>query len=388
MKKVFIGSSSQALEIAHRMQAILNGLGVKTTCWKDSEAFHLSENTIDDLLRAAKEHSAGLFIFNTDDQVVTMDGHSRYVPRDNVLIEAGIFSGILGKKSVAICKVSGAHVPTDFSGVTVLDYDLSDIQRLKDKLKIWLDGIRHYNPVKHENNLLMLDRKRIQDIHTIDDRLHISDGYYKSIRKIRILNFAGNLLINPEIGDSGHIEQMKDIKLNKDMEMIMRESTAALELILTKPTRYNLTDLETKVANQRAGSSTSAVYSAIYNVYKMLSDKSSVYYSAWNSLPARFCFYVMKVSIPFAIFNVEFLDKYREFNHVKIDLYSASLDNEDNRRSFVIWQKDDPANYSFFVNNFNSIKINPKLCEKPPVKNLREWSEYWCNAQRAWRTEL
>ncbi len=65
MKKVFIGSSSQALEIAHRMQAILNGLGVKTTCWKDSEAFHLSENTIDDLLRAAKEHSAGLFIFNT-----------------------------------------------------------------------------------------------------------------------------------------------------------------------------------------------------------------------------------------------------------------------------------------------------------------------------------
>ena len=234
----------------------------------------------------------------------------------------------------------------------------------------------------------MLDRKRIQDIHTIDDRLHISDGYYKSIRKIRILNFAGNLLINPEIGDSGHIEQMKDIKLNQAMEMIMRESTAALELILTKPTRYNLTDLETKVANQRAGSSTSAVYSAIYNVYKMLSDKSSVYYSAWNSLPARFCFYVMKVSIPFAIFNVEFLDKYREFNHVKIDLYSASLDNEDNRRSFVIWQKDDPANYSFFVNNFNSIKINPKLCEKPPVKNLREWSEYWCNAQRAWRTEL
>ena len=256
---------------------------------------------------------------------------------------------------MAICKVSGAHVPTDFSGVTVLDYDLSDIQRLKDKLKIWLDGIRHYNPVKHENNLLMLDRKRIQDIHTIDDRLHISDGYYKSIRKIRILNFAGNLLINPEIGDSGHIEQMKDIKLNQAMEMIMRESTAALELILTKPTRYNLTALETKVANQRAGSSTSAVYSAIYNVYKMLSDKSSVYYSAWNSLPARFCFYVMKVSIPFAIFNVEFLDKYREFNHVKIDLYSASLDNEDNRRSFVIWQKDDPANYSFFVNNFNSI---------------------------------
>lgn len=115
-----------------------------------------------------------------------MDGHSRYVPRDNVLIEAGIFSGILGKKSVAICKVRGAHVPTDFSGVTVLDYDLSDIQRLKDKLKIWLGGIRHYNPVKHENNLLMLDRKRIQDIHTIDDRLHISDGYYKSIRKIRI----------------------------------------------------------------------------------------------------------------------------------------------------------------------------------------------------------
>ena len=304
------------------------------------------------------------------------------------MVEAGIFSGVLGKKAVAICKVRGTHVPTDFSGVTLLDYDLSDIQSMNNKLRIWLNGIRHYNTLRHKNNLLMLDRKGIQDIHTIDDRLHISDGYYRSIQKIRILNFAVNLLLNPEIGDSGHIEQMKDIKLNKAMEMIMRESAATMELILTKPSRYNLIDLETKVANYRAGSSSGVVYSAIYNLYNALSNKSSIYHQTWDSIPARFHFYLMKVSAPFAIFNVEFLDKYREFNHVKIDLYSASLDNEDNRRSFVIWQTDDPVNYSFFVNNFNSIRINPKLCERPSIKNLREWSEYWRNARGGQNYEL
>lgn len=66
--------------------------------------------------------------------------------------------------------------------------------------------------------------------------------------------------------------------------------------------------------------------------------------------------------MPFAIFNVEFAPEYKEFNHVKVDLYSAAISDENERRSFIVWQKDDPDNYNYFVNNFDSIKNNTDIC--------------------------
>ena len=67
------------------------------------------------------------------------------------------------------------------------------------------------------------------------------------------------------------------------------------------------------------------------------------------------------------------------YNHVKVDLYSAALHNENERRSFVIWEKDDPDNYNFFVNNFDDIKGNPSLCtpHRNPLDTLKQWAEEW-----------
>ncbi len=85
----------------------------------------------------------------------------------------------------------------------------------------------------------------------------------------------------------------------------------------------------------------------------------------------------MKTSMPFGIFNVEFSDEMKKYNHVKVDIYSAALDNEDNRRSFVIWEEDDPENYQFFVQNFMNIKGNPSLCEKVQTESLKQWADEW-----------
>ena len=96
-------------------------------------------------------------------------------------------------------------------------------------------------------------------------------------------------------------------------------------------------------------------------------------------MPISFHLRVMKTSMPFAIFNVEFLGDAQRFNHVKVDLYSAELDDEDNRRSFVIWQEDDPENYQFFVHNFANILNNPSLCEKVQLSTLKKWADKWEN---------
>lgn len=378
MKKIFIGSSSESLEIAYKIQGILNTLGADTTCWADDTAFRLSHNTIDNLIQVAHEHNGGVFIFNTDDQIIDPreTGKTMYVPRDNVIAEAGMFAGVLGKESVVLCTVPGVHEISDFKGITNLVYNLEKIDKLKSQLKIWLENdIKEYSGIVTENNVLMLPRLKMHDRYSIDSRLHISDNIYKQICRIRIMNLASNLLINPEIAERGHYST-KDIQLPVAIETILRDTDANIELILAEPNAYNLKDLKTKIANCTAGSPEGTLYSALSVLYKNLST-DTIYRRRNNDPPVRFHFHVMKTSMPFGIFNVEFLDDAQKYNHVKVDLYSASLDNEDERRSFVIWQRDDPQNYKFFVDNFNNIKRNRQICERATLKMLKVWTEKW-----------
>ena len=86
----------------------------------------------------------------------------------------------------------------------------------------------------------------------------------------------------------------------------------------------------------------------------------------------------MKISMPFGIFNIEFSSAYKKYNHVKVDLYSAAITNESERRSFIIWQKDDPDNYDFFVRNFDSVKLNSDICAKiNNINILKKYSDKW-----------
>lgn len=192
------------------------------------------------------------------------------------------------------------------------------------------------------------------------------------------MNFASNLIINPEIGEMGHIPS-KDIRLSDAIEKIVTETSAALEVILTEPTQYNLADLQSKIANYNAGSAEGALYSALATMYKNLST-DTIYRKRATEVPIHFWLYTLRTSMPFGIFNVEFMDEAKKYNHVKVDIYSAALDNEDDRRSFVIWQKDDPKNYKFFVDNFNDIKQNRTLCTRHrSFEKLKKWAQEWDN---------
>ena len=325
MKKIFIGSSSDSIDIAQEIQQTLEELGAQTTIWKDSEAFPLASNTLVALTHAARTHNGGVFIFNTDDRLYDRnpDGSARFLPRDNVIAEAGIFIGALGEKAVVLCTVDKVHVASDFNGVTTLEYSLSPVEKKK-KLKSWLDNnVSEFNSKEDKNNVLMLPRKEIHDIYSIDSRLHITDGLYKKIRRIRIMNFASNLIINPEIGEMGHIPP-KDIRLSDAIEKIMTETNAPLEVILAEPTQYNLKDLQYKITNYNAGSAEGALYSALATMYKNLTT-DTIYRKRATDIPIHFWLYTFKTSLPFGIFNVEFMGEAQKYSHVKVDIYSAAL---------------------------------------------------------------
>jgi hypothetical protein len=87
-------------------------------------AFGLSQSTIGNLTKNLRDSDFGAFIFAPDDKA-TMAGDLLNVPRDNVVFEAGLFSGYLCPERcfVAIPQSVPIHILTDLLGFTVGHYE-------------------------------------------------------------------------------------------------------------------------------------------------------------------------------------------------------------------------------------------------------------------------
>ena len=113
--KIFIGSSSEALQFARAIHAELQDVA-ECTVWKDG-AFGLSAQTVESLVKNLRESDFGIFVFSADD-IVTIRGDLLKVPRDNVIFEAGLFSGYLGPERcfIVVPQNSSIHLPSDLLG--------------------------------------------------------------------------------------------------------------------------------------------------------------------------------------------------------------------------------------------------------------------------------
>ncbi|MEJ6080306.1 nucleotide-binding protein [Vibrio sp. 1-Bac 57] len=120
--RIFIGSSVESLPIADAIAENLE-FDAEVTIWR-SGTFNLSSNTLDDLIQKSKSVDFSVFIFSPDDLAI-MRAKERYVVRDNVLFELGLFIGSIGKDRCFIIKPRGIelHFPSDLLGITPTDYD-------------------------------------------------------------------------------------------------------------------------------------------------------------------------------------------------------------------------------------------------------------------------
>lgn len=121
--KLFIGSSSEALDISHKIKEILEEVA-SVTIWTENIS-NLSSNILDDLIKASDEFNFGIFVFNPDD-IIEIRNNRHNVVRDNVIFELGLFIGKLGKEKVFFLIPSNndsLHLPTDLLGVNAGIYD-------------------------------------------------------------------------------------------------------------------------------------------------------------------------------------------------------------------------------------------------------------------------
>jgi hypothetical protein len=120
--RVFIGSSSESLNVAN---AIQHGLGSDIECvvWPDS-FFKLSSSTINDLVAGVDKFDAGIFVFGDDDKVSSR-GMDFSAPRDNVIFEHGLFCGRLGPQRTFVVRPKSRTLKwlSDLDGFTPAKYD-------------------------------------------------------------------------------------------------------------------------------------------------------------------------------------------------------------------------------------------------------------------------
>lgn len=119
--RLFIGSSSEALEIAEYLQVVTHDF-CESTIWNQG-VFGLSQSVMQSLTDALACHDYAAIVVSSDD-IVIMRGASSPAPRDNIVFELGLFIGSLGPERTFIVYAADdrPHLPTDLGGVTYAPY--------------------------------------------------------------------------------------------------------------------------------------------------------------------------------------------------------------------------------------------------------------------------
>lgn len=121
---LFVGSSSENLEVAYAVQENLEAVA-EVTVWTQG-VFNPSRYNLESLAEALFETDFGVFVFAPND-ITSMRGQDRATVRDNVVFELGMFVGRLGRERCFIlvprAESANLHLPSDLLGLLPATYD-------------------------------------------------------------------------------------------------------------------------------------------------------------------------------------------------------------------------------------------------------------------------
>ena len=101
---IFIGSSTEGLDVAREVELQLQGDAI-TTIWKDG-VFGLGSGTLESLMSILDQFDFAAMVLSPDD-LIESRSQSYASPRDNVIFELGLFMGKLGRGRVFIVHEQG-----------------------------------------------------------------------------------------------------------------------------------------------------------------------------------------------------------------------------------------------------------------------------------------
>jgi predicted nucleotide-binding protein len=99
--RIFIASSRESLDLVHEIEVWLEEQGHESVPWDKPGLFMPGEQTFKTLMEISRNVDAAVFVFSADDKV-WYRGDTVPQPRDNILIEYGLFGGALGPSKAII----------------------------------------------------------------------------------------------------------------------------------------------------------------------------------------------------------------------------------------------------------------------------------------------
>jgi hypothetical protein len=121
---IFIGSSKEGLPVAEALQVNLDYVA-EVVLWSQG-VFGLSEGTLESLVKKLPGFDFAILVLTPDDVAITTSGEAEQLPRDNVLLELGLFMGKLGRDRcfVVYDRSKQMKLPSDLAGVTLAKFQL------------------------------------------------------------------------------------------------------------------------------------------------------------------------------------------------------------------------------------------------------------------------
>ena len=162
--KVFIGSSSEGLEVARQVQVALQDQTIEVIIW-DQGVFEPGKSYLTALLDATESFDFAVLVLTSDDIVVSR-GHEHDAPRDNALIELGLFLGSIGRQRSFFMydKSSPPKMASDLAGicgVTFYGKDRNMQAAVGSACTIIRNRIRDLGPIPKQSQITLVKNPRV-----------------------------------------------------------------------------------------------------------------------------------------------------------------------------------------------------------------------------------
>lgn len=152
--RVFIGCSSEYKSIAEALHIGLSQYSSPTIWDQGQSVFELTSSTLESLEKASQTFDFAVLLLTADD-ITQSRGQSNSSPRDNVILELGLFLGSIGRPRTFIIfdQSTSTKIPSDLLGITTATINSSasgDTSQVV-ATAVYSIGrkIRHLGPRKH-----------------------------------------------------------------------------------------------------------------------------------------------------------------------------------------------------------------------------------------------